>query len=89
VGEPNGKTNQITIDNFSYSPAELKVAPGTTVTWTNHDDVPHTVTENNFKFKSPALDTDEAFSYKFETPGTYEYFCSLHPRMVARVIVSK
>lgn len=79
----------ITIDNFSFSPAVLNVVVGTTVTWTNHDDIPHTVVETSHKFKSQALDTDDTFSYTFTEPGTYEYFCGLHPKMVGKVIVKK
>ena len=80
--------NQVAIDNFSFTPPTLTVAAGSTVSWTNRDDVPHTVVESTSqKFKSKALDTDESFSYTFTEPGTYEYFCSVHPKMVAKVIV--
>ncbi len=79
--------NAITIDNFSFTPAVLTVSPGTTITWTNRDDIPHTVVERDQKFKSKALDTDDNFSFTFTEPGTYEYFCSLHPKMVAKIIV--
>ncbi|PYX88439.1 MAG: hypothetical protein DMG68_08505 [Acidobacteria bacterium] len=80
--------NQVAIDNFSFTPPTLTVAAGSTVSWTNKDDVPHTVVESTSqKFKSKALDTDESFSYTFTEPGTYEYFCSVHPKMVAKVIV--
>src|SRR5258706_6783874 len=77
----------VVIDNFSFSPTGLTIPAGTTVVWTNHDDIPHTVVENNKKFKSKALDTDDAFSYTFSEPGIYEYFCSLHPKMTAKIIV--
>jgi plastocyanin len=80
-------TNAITIDNFSFSPAVMTVAAGTTVTWTNRDDIPHTVVQQDQKFKSKAMDTDDSFSYTFTEPGTYEYFCSLHPKMTAKIIV--
>lgn len=83
----SASSTQITIDNFVFTPQTITVPAGTTVTWTNKDDVPHTVVENNQKFKSRALDTDESFSYKFDQPGTYDYFCSVHPKMVAKVIV--
>jgi plastocyanin len=79
--------NQIMVENFSFQPGTLTVKVGTTVTWVNHDDEPHTVNENNKTFKSGTLDTDAKFSYKFTTPGTYSYFCSLHPRMTGQVIV--
>jgi plastocyanin len=77
----------ITIDNFSFTSATLTVAVGTKVTWVNHDDVPHTVVSTEQKFKSHALDTDESFSFTFAEPGSYPYFCSLHPKMVGKVIV--
>ena len=77
----------IQIDNFHYSPPTLVVAPGTTVTWTNDDDSPHSVREKDGKFKSTALDTDDKFSFTFTTPGTFEYFCSLHPKMQGTIVV--
>ena len=79
--------NQVVVENFSFQPGTLTVAPGTTVTWVNHDDEPHTVNENNKTFKSGTLDTDAKFSYKFTSPGTFGYFCSLHPRMTGQIIV--
>jgi len=82
----NGAT-QVKIDNFSFEPKEITVSAGTQVTWVNADDVPHTVVSNDNKFKSKALDTDDRFSFTFAQPGTYEYFCSVHPKMTARVIV--
>ncbi|HYW38760.1 MAG TPA: cupredoxin family copper-binding protein [Terriglobales bacterium] len=79
---------QITIDNFSFAPATLTVPAGTEVTWVNHDDIPHTVvSEDKATFKSRALDTDEKFSFTFAKPGTYTYFCSIHPKMTAKVVV--
>lgn len=80
-------TPKITIDNFSFTPADVTVAAGTTVTWVNHDDVPHTVMSSDKKIKSKALDTDDTFSFTFTQAGTYEYFCSLHPKMTAKVTV--
>ena len=77
----------VRIDNFNFTPPTLVVAPGTTVTWTNADDSPHTVREKDGKFKSAALDTDDTFSQTFAAPGEYEYFCSLHPRMVGKIVV--
>jgi plastocyanin len=77
----------IQIDNFHYTPPSLTVAPGTTVTWTNADDSPHTVREKDGKFKSSALDTDDKFSQAFAAPGEYEYFCSIHPYMTGKIIV--
>jgi plastocyanin len=75
------------IDNFTFVPARLTVKAGTTVTWRNEDDIPHTVTSSARLFKSKALDTDDSFSFTFTEPGTYEYFCSLHPRMTATIVV--
>jgi|SRR6516165_4535425 plastocyanin len=78
---------QVKIDNFSFSPQNLEITTGTTVTWTNRDDVPHNVVSTDKIFKSKTMDTDEKFSYTFTTPGTYKYFCSIHPRMTAIVVV--
>jgi len=64
------------------------VPMGTTVSWTNHDDVPHTVVNTERRFKSPVLDTDQQFAHTFDTPGTYPYFCSLHPKMTGQIVVS-
>ena len=77
----------VKIDNFNFTPPTLVVSPGTTVTWTNADDSPHSVHEKDGKFKSAALDTDDAFSQTFTAPGEYEYFCSIHPRMVGKIVV--
>jgi plastocyanin len=78
---------QIKIDNFTFGPTNLTVASGTTVTWINNDDVPHTVVSDDKVFKSKALDTDDKFSYTFTKPGTYNYFCSVHPKMTAKIVV--
>ena len=77
----------VKIDNFSFSPATITVPLGTTVRWTNRDDIPHTVVSDDKTFKSKALDTDEDFTYTFTIPGTYGYFCSIHPKMTAKVVV--
>ena len=77
----------VRIDNFAFSPPTLEVAPGTTVTWTNGDDDVHSVVEKDRKFKSAALDTGDTFSQTFTAPGEYDYFCSLHPRMVGKIVV--
>jgi len=74
-------------DNFTFVPARLTVKAGTTVTWRNEDDIPHTVTSAARLFRSKALDTDDSFSFTFTEPGIYEYFCSLHPRMTATIVV--
>jgi plastocyanin len=79
---------QVTIDNFSFTPATLTISAGTVVTWVNHDDIPHTVvSDDKTTFKSRALDTDDKFSFTFAKPGTYSYFCSIHPKMTAKVVV--
>lgn len=78
---------KVTIDNFTFTPAELTVSVGTTVTWDNHDDIPHTVVEKNKLFRSKALDTDDSYSFTFTQAGTYDYFCGLHPHMVGKIIV--
>jgi plastocyanin len=79
---------EVRIDNFSFLPKEVTVAAGTTVTWTNEDDVPHLVVSADDQFtKSPVLDTNESFSCKFTTAGIYVYFCSIHPHMTGKVIV--
>ena len=77
----------IAIDNFKFGVVSLEVATGTTVTWTNRDDVPHTVVSSTKVFKSPPLDTGEAFSYTFKSAGTFEYYCSMHPRMTGKIVV--
>jgi len=77
----------VKIDNFSFGPVTLTVAAGTTVTWTNRDDIPHTVVSEDKVFKSKVLDTDEKFSFTFSKPGTYPYFCSIHPKMTGKIVV--
>ena len=79
----------VKIDNFSFGPAALTVPIGTTVTWVNRDDIPHTVvsTDDPKTFKSKVLDTDEKFSFTFSKAGTYPYFCSIHPKMIGKVTV--
>jgi plastocyanin len=79
--------SEVGIRDFAFVPRTLTVSVGTTVTWTNRDEEPHTVTSANGDFSSPGLDTDEAFSRKFTAPGKYTYFCALHPHMTATIIV--
>ena len=81
------KTVAIDIDNFKFGVVSLEIAAGTTVTWTNRDDVPHTVVSVKKLFKSPALDTGEHFSYTFADAGTFDYYCSVHPRMTGTIVV--
>ena len=77
----------VTIDNFSFGPQTLTVPVGATVTWTNHDDIPHTVVSTDGVFKSKVRDTDETFSYTFAKTGTYPYYCTIHPKMTGQVVV--
>jgi plastocyanin len=79
--------SEVMIDNFSFAPATVTVPVGGQVTWINHDDMPHTVVSGDKVFKSQVLDTGEKFTYTFTKPGTYSYFCSLHPQMTATVVV--
>jgi plastocyanin len=81
------ETMEVKVDNFTFGPAELTVRVGTTITWTNRDDIPHTVVSTDKVFKSKVLDTDEKFSFTFSTPGTFPYFCSIHPKMTGKVVV--
>ena len=81
------ETVEVKIDNFSFGPATLTVPAGTTVSWTNRDDIPHTVVSTEGVFKSKVLDTDEKFSFTFSKAGSYPYFCSIHPKMTGKVIV--
>jgi len=78
---------QVKIDNFVFSPNPLTVPAGSAIRWVNHDDIPHNVVSDDKSFKSRALDTDESFTYTFTKPGTYTYFCSIHPKMTGKVIV--
>lgn len=80
---------EVAIANFTFAPALLTVRRGATVVWTNHDDIPHTVTsaDGGKTFRSPPLDTDDRFSFTFARPGRYSYFCSLHPMMQGTIVV--
>jgi plastocyanin len=85
--EAGSSAVEITIDNFSFTPETVTVKTGTHVTWKNRDDIPHTVVSSDNLFKSKALDTDDKFSFTPGKPGTYTYFCSLHPKMTAKLVV--
>ena len=87
--QQTASTMEVKIDNFSFGPVTVTVPVGTTVTWTNRDDIPHTVvsTDDPKAFRSKVLDTDEKFSFTFSKPGTYPYFCSIHPKITGTVIV--
>jgi plastocyanin len=80
---------EVRIDNFTFSPQVLTVPIGTTVSWLNADDIPHTIAASDRSFRSKALDTDDRFSFTFTTLGDYAYFCSLHPHMTGRIVVTK
>jgi 3',5'-cyclic-AMP phosphodiesterase len=86
-GRVSGNNHEVAVDNFSFSPATASVPAGTAVTWTNHDDVPHNIVSTEQRFKSPVLDTDQRFTHTFDTPGSYQYFCSIHPKMTGRIVV--
>ena len=78
----------LSIDNFTFTPQTLTVKAGTTVTWTNKDDIPHGIASDDNAFKrSPARDTDDSYSFTFTTPGTYKYFCYVHPFMKGTIVV--
>ena len=79
--------NEIVIANFSFEPATLTVKAGTTVTWVNHDDEPHTATATDKRFNSKTLDNGDRFSQEFNAPGVYNYYCALHPHMTGKIIV--
>jgi plastocyanin len=80
-------TTIIVAKSFMFAPAALTVKAGSTVTWTNHDQEPHTVASDSGLFRSNALDTNDSFSFRFDQPGTYHYTCSIHPQMVGTIIV--
>jgi len=77
----------VKIDNFTFTPSQLEITAGTTVRWTNQDDLPHNIVADDKSFKSKVLDTNDSFTYTFTQPGTYKYFCGLHPKMTATVVV--
>lgn len=78
---------EVRVDNFTFVPATLTVPVNSTVTWVNKDDIPHVIASNDGLFKSKALDTDQKYSYTFTTAGTYAYYCSIHPKMVGKIVV--
>jgi plastocyanin len=77
----------ISIDNFKFSPTPLTVKPGTTVTWTNRDDIPHSIVVPSLNLHSHPMDTDETFAHRFDQAGTFDYVCGMHPFMRGTVIV--
>jgi plastocyanin len=78
---------EITIDNFTFTPATITIEPGTIVKWINRDDIPHSVVAKSLAFRSKALDTEDSFSHEFNELGESDYFCSLHPHMTGKIIV--
>jgi plastocyanin len=80
---------EITIDNFTFTPATITIAPGTIVRWLNRDDIPHTVVAKSLAFRSKALDTGDSFTHEFKERGQIDYFCSLHPHMTGKIIVGE
>jgi plastocyanin len=84
---PIANTTEVKIDNFSFTPKSMTVKAGTAVTWTNHDDIPHNVVSTQKKFSSTVLDTDQTFTYQFKEPGSYPYFCKIHPMMTGTIVV--
>jgi len=80
--------HDVVVDNFSFAPATTAVPVGSTIICTNRDDVPHNIVSTEQKFKSPVLDTDEKFAHTFDAPGTYKYYCSIHPKMTGEVVVA-
>jgi len=76
------------IDNFTFTPSTVTVRAGTRVEWQNKDDIPHTVVDTTGSFRSQALDTEDKFTFAFDRPGTFDYFCSLHPHMTGKVVVT-
>src|SRR5438034_9406525 len=87
--QPAAKTAEIAIDNFKFAPPTLTVAPGTAVTWSNHDEEPHNIVniDQPRRFRSPAIDGGEKFTFVFSEPGTYKYICAVHPHMEGTVVV--
>ncbi|MBV9182949.1 MAG: cupredoxin family copper-binding protein [Acidobacteria bacterium] len=83
----NSPPTQVKIDNFTFGPDTLTVPTNRTVTWVNQDDIPHTVASNDGLFRSKALDTEQSYSFTFTKPGTYAYYCTIHPKMVGKVVV--
>jgi plastocyanin len=83
-----GASPRVRIDNFRFNPSPVTVAAGAKVTWANHDDIPHNIVSTEKKFASPVLDTGDEFSHEFAEPGDYPYYCSIHPKMTGKVIVT-
>lgn len=87
AGDAQAGSTIVMAKDFMFAPTSLTVATGSTVTWTNKDDEPHTVVSEGGLFRSAALDTNESFSFRFDRPGTYRYMCTIHPRMLGTIVV--
>ena len=85
--EDKPSLTEVQVDNFSFAPDTLTIPVNSTVTWVNKDDVPHVIASDDGLFKSKALDTDDKYSYTFNKAGTYAYYCSVHPKMVGKIVV--
>jgi plastocyanin len=85
--EAAASPTEVRVDNFTFGPATLTVPVNSTVTWVNKDDLPHVIASDDGVFKSKALDTDDKYSYTFSKAGTYAYYCSIHPKMVGKIVV--
>ncbi|HXY52518.1 MAG TPA: cupredoxin family copper-binding protein [Terriglobales bacterium] len=86
-GEATASGTEVRVDNFTFTPDTLAVKVNSVVTWVNKDDIPHVIASNDGLFKSKALDTDQKYSYTFAQAGTYPYYCSIHPKMVGKIVV--
>jgi plastocyanin len=87
IAQKSSSPIEVHVDNFSFDPETLTVPVNSTVTWINKDDVPHVIASSDGVFKSKALDTDDKYSYTFTKSGTYNYYCSVHPKMVGKIVV--
>jgi plastocyanin len=85
--EAAASPTEVRVDNFTFGPATLTVPVNSTVTWVNKDDLPHVIASDDGVFKSKALDTDDKYSYTFTKAGTYPYYCSIHPKMLGKIVV--
>ena len=85
-GRADDAPHAVTVDNFTFNPQRLTIKASSTVSWTN-EDIPHAIASVSALFRSKALDTDDHYSFTFSTPGTYQYFCSLHPHMTGTIVV--
>ena len=81
------QSTEIKVDNFTFSPETAMIPVNGTVTWINKDDVPHVIASADGTFRSKGLDTDDHYSYQFTKPGTYSYYCSIHPKMTGKIVV--